>query len=201
MRALIALSIVYATIFVAEARAAEKKLVITGSVRDVAGGIAGKPAAEFKTDDGHTLILRGYSAEDDGELLRLGGFKVRIFAIEGDPGLPATGGYVRVERYEIVDAGGGTVPRIGVLAAIDLEGGRRLIFVGDDGTAELLPAGWLKKMSKLVGSKMWIVGTKKGSNFLVSRHGILRPSRTMLPETEETMKPVLPGPVLEKPGP
>ena len=157
-----------------EAGAAESRIV-TGTVRDVAAGIAGKPAAELKTDDGKTLILRGYDSDEDGELLRLGGMRVRAHVIDGDAGLPASGGYVRVVHYEILDVSGAGAPRIGVLAQLELDGKPRLIFVAEDGTAEILPAGWTKKMTKHVGSKMWMIGSKKGGSFSPSRHGILRP--------------------------
>lgn len=165
----LALSLAASPAFAAESR------IVTGKVRDVAAGIAGKPAAELKTDDGKTLILRGYGAEEDGELLRLGGMKIRAHVIEGDSGLPATGGYVRVAHYEIVDVSGAGAPKIGVLARLEVDGKERLIFVAEDGTAELLPQGWNRKMAQHVGSKMWMIGSKKGGTFSPSRHGILRP--------------------------
>jgi hypothetical protein len=168
-----ALSLIAMTLVLATGEAqAEKPLTLTGTIREVAGGAAGRSAAEIKTDDGRALTLRGHTAADDDEIKRLGGMKVRVFATEGDPGLPQ--GYLRVERYEIVDVGG-SVPRIGMLAEIEIEGQKRLIFVADDGTADLLPEGWLKKMAKHVGAKMWMIGTRGRTGFQPAKHGILRP--------------------------
>jgi hypothetical protein len=162
--------------------------VVTGAVREVVA--AGRTRAELKSDDGRTLVLRGFTPADDDELRRLSGAKIRARVQEKDPGLPATGGYVRVEHYEILEVGGGETPRIGLLAEITIGNERRLIFVDEQGTADLLPSGWTKKMSRHVGAKMWITGQRRGTTFQPLKHAILRTSsRPEAGQAEPEKKP------------
>lgn len=164
---------------------AAKPTTVSGTVREVAGGPAGQSAVELKTDDGRTLSLRGRTPPEEDELRRLSGVKVRIEGMVDEN----VAGIVQVERYEILDIGGGVIPRLGMLAAIDLEGQRRLIFVDEQGNADLLPTGWTAKMAKNVGAKMWMVGARKGKSFQPTRHAILRPSPKAPAAQEPEKKP------------
>src|SRR5205085_664681 len=108
------------------------------------------------------------------ELRRLAGIRIKVHGVKGDPMLPE-GNHIRVDRYDIVDVGGGVTPRIGTLATISLDGTARLIFVDEEGNAEMLPRGWATKMMKNAGAKVWVVGARGKTELKPDRFGILRP--------------------------
>ena len=103
------------------------------------------------------------------QLRRHPGVKVRV------PGLLEPSSRVAVDRFDILDIGGGVVPRLGTLAA--LAGEARLLFVADDGQATFLPAGFTAKLKDQVGARVWLVGTQRGEKLQVSRFAVLRPGR------------------------
>jgi hypothetical protein len=148
-------------------------LEVTGKIREVISGMGVKPQAILALDDKKELVLHGHSEADDVELIRLAGVRVKIDGIKGDPLLPR-GNHVRVLRYEILDVGGGVVPRLGRLALIELNGAERVLFVDDEGRADLLPAGFTAKMSKNAGARVWMIGTKEKSELVPTRFAILR---------------------------
>lgn len=152
---------------------APAKQDLVGKVREVLGSRE-RSSPVLALDDGSEVVLHGATERDDGELLRLAGVRVRVHVQKGDPMLPG-GNHVRVHGYEILDIGGGVVPRIGKLASIVIGGSSRLIFVGEDGKADLLPVGWAAKMSRHVGAKMWLIGTESKGEFVPTRFAILRP--------------------------
>lgn len=150
------------------------RLEAAGKVREVSGGIGGQADVILQLDDKSELVLHGRDPADDDELHRLAGVRVKIDGLTGDPLLPP-GNHVRVIKYEILDVGRGAPPRVGTMAQLLLDGKPRLLFVDDRGRAELLPAQWLPKMERLVGAKMWIVGSSSGADLTPSRYGVLRP--------------------------
>src|SRR5438067_1756224 len=109
---------------------ATDRLIVTGKVREVGGGLRGASQALLVADDRSEVVLHGASEADEEELRRLAGVRVKVFGVKTDPRS------VKVERYEIVDVGGGVVPRIGHVALLELGGKPRLIFVSEDGKAE-----------------------------------------------------------------
>lgn len=149
------------------------KMDAAGKVHEAQSGEGGKSQAALTLDDGTELVLHGHDDADDAELMRLAGVRVKIFAIKGDPLLPR-GNHVRVDRYEIVDVGNGVVPRVGRIASLELNGTTRLLFVDDQGHADLLPAGFAKKMQPSVGARAWMIGTKEKGDFVPTRFSILR---------------------------
>ena len=142
-----------------------------GEVKEASGGAGGSRALLMV--EGGEYQLHAAVTPSENELKRLSGAKVRIFGITGDPRIPR-GKHVLVERYEIVDVGGGVVPRIGQIAKIEIGGDTRLLFVDAAGTADLLPEGWGKKMMQHVGAKVWMVGSKNGKDFQPQRFAILK---------------------------
>lgn len=149
---------------------AEAPVVLEGKVREVAGGPAGAPQAILTVEPSRSVTLRGRTDAFDAELRHLSGFRVRV----SGEAVPNEGDTLRVQRYEILDVGDGAVPRIGIVASLQLEGQKRLLFVDPQtGAAELLPAGWTQKMAKNVGAKIWVVMDKGAAAFRPKRWGIL----------------------------
>lgn len=149
------------------------KIDAIGKVREVKSGEGGAPQAVLELADVGEMVLHGLDDKGDAELMRLAGVRVRIYGVKGDPTLPR-GNHVRVDRYEIVDVGNGVVPRIGRIAAIELHGTTRIVFVDDQGQADLLPAGFTKKMQANVGARAWMIGSKDKGDFIPTRFSILR---------------------------
>jgi hypothetical protein len=148
---------------------------VTGKVREVGSGPGGKVEPILELDDKSEVTLHGREDADDIELRRLAGTRVKVSGMKGDPTLPR-GNHVRVLKYEILDAGGGVVPKLGRIAEIAIDGKTRLLFVDDEGKAAFLPQGWIAKLQKHVGAKVWIVaGETKGSEMTPSKFAILRP--------------------------
>lgn len=163
-------------------------VTLEGEVREIGGGVGGSPRAQLKLDDQSTLVLHGRTPPDSDELRRLAGIRVRIVGVKGDPTLPRSD--VRVAQYEILDVGGKVVPRIGSLALAKLDEGPRLLFVDEQGQAEVLPETWLKKMEPHVGAKLWVIGSSSRPGRLTpSRFGILRPGPNSPTESKETKEP------------
>jgi hypothetical protein len=142
-----------------------------GEVKEVSGGAGGSRALLLV--EGGEYQLHGGADPSENELKRLAGAKVRIYGMTGDPRIPR-GKHVLVERYEIVDVGGGVAPRMGHIAKLELEGGTRLLFVDAAGNAELLPQGWGKKMMQHVGAKIWLVGSRDKKELKPERFAILK---------------------------
>jgi hypothetical protein len=153
--------------------AAPKPVELVGKVKEVGGGPAGRAQAVLSLDDGTEWVLYSADPEAQGELVRLSGVRAHIRGTLGDPRLPGNNA-VMVQRYQIVDIGKGVVPRIGHLASLQLDGKTRLLFVDEEGTAELLPDGYAEKLMKQVGAKLWMVGNKSGERFQPMRFAILR---------------------------
>ncbi len=142
-----------------------------GTIREVVGGPSSR--AELAAEDGATYVLIGKTADDEAELKRLAGVKVRLH------GVAAASSKMMVEHFEILDIGGGVVPKLGVIA--ELAGDKRLLFVDEAGSAAFLPAGFTAKLKDQVGAKVWVVGTPKGDSLRVSRFAILRPRAPAAP--------------------
>ena len=138
----------------------------TGTVREVVGGPRSR--AELAGDDGNTYVLRGISEGLDEELRRLAGVKVKLM------GVTDSSGRLAVDRYDILDVGGGLVPRVGVIAQLPMGGEKRLIFVDDAGNADFLPNTFTAKLKDSIGARVWLVGTTKNDKLQVSRFAILR---------------------------
>lgn len=163
-----------------------ERVTIAGKVREVGGGVGGASKVLLVLEDNHQVELHPASAGDEVELQRLAGARVRVIGVRGDPLIPA-GDHVRVDRYEILDVGGGITPRIGRIAELTLDGKVRLLFAGEDGVAELLPESWNLKMKRHVGAKLWVAGNRsevKGE-LTPSRFAILRPVPKADPAVEE----------------
>jgi hypothetical protein len=154
-----------------------------GKVTEVRGDSVGQLQAVLVLDDSVEWVLHGLELEDNEELVRLAGTRIKLYGELNDPRIP-TGNHVLVRRYDIVDVGKGVVPKIGRIAALQ-EGKLKLLFIADDGTAELLPDGWVEKMQKHVGAKVWIVGNKSGERFLPLRFSILRTGPKSAPAPEQ----------------
>lgn len=182
MRSLLVLSLLMPTLATAQG-AADGTAAWVGTVREVVGGPSSR--AELAAEDGQTYVLRGRSADDDVELRRLAGVKVRVH------GLLEPSSRVAVDRFDILDIGGGVVPRLGTLAA--LAGEARLLFVADDGQATFLPAGFTAKLKDQVGARVWLVGTQRGEKLQVSRFAVLRPGRA-----PASASPTRPAPIPPK---
>lgn len=148
-----------------------KPIELVGEVKEVSGG-AGTSRALLLIEGGE-YQLHGLANPSRNELVRLSGAKVRVYGITGDPRIPR-GKHVLVERYEIVDVGGGVAPRVGRIAKLEMNGATRLLFVDESGVADLLPAGWGKKMMQHVGAKVWMVGSRNGKGFQPQRFAILK---------------------------
>lgn len=136
-----------------------------GTIREVVGGPSSR--AELACEDGQTYVLIGKTAEDEAELKRLAGVKVRL------GGVAAASTRFMVDHFEILDIGGGVVPKLGVIA--ELAGDKRLLFVDEAGNAAFLPPGFTSKLKDQVGAKVWMVGASRGDRLQVSRFAVLRP--------------------------
>lgn len=143
--------------------------VRVGTVREVVGGPGSR--AELSAEDGKTYVLRGLTGDLDEELRRLAGTKVKLSgALEPDSRFA-------VHRYDILDVGGGLVPRLGVIAELTMGEAKRLLFVDDAGVATFLPNGFTAKLKDQVGARVWVVGTMKSDKLQVTRFGILRSAK------------------------
>lgn len=148
---------------------------VIGKVREVQSGTGAKADAVLELEDKSEVVLHGRDEQENAELKRLAGVRIKAIGVKGDPLLPR-GNHVRVARFEILDVGGnGGAPRIGRVASISIDGKPRLLFVDDEGRADFLPQGWAAKMTKHVGSRIWLVGSQTKTELNPSRFGILRP--------------------------
>ncbi|MBI4821162.1 MAG: hypothetical protein HY791_33185 [Deltaproteobacteria bacterium] len=146
-----------------------------GVIKEVSGGPGGT-VAELRLDDGSKVALLPRGELGVEELRALATVRVRVRGERGDPAAPG-GSYARVDEYEILDVGKGTVPRLGILAELEVAGEKRLAFVDQSGRADLLPKGWGQKLGGAVGAKLWMVGTGSGESFAPTRFQILRPRK------------------------
>lgn len=145
---------------------------LEGKIREVSS--KGRTVAMLETTDGRGLSLTSPVEGLGEELRRLSGVLVRLKGRRSSAKAP-DGEPVSALSYEILDVGGGVVPKIGTIAAMDIAGQRRLIFVDESGSAELLPAAWVKRMGGHVGAKVWMVGRVEQGELRPSRFSILRP--------------------------
>jgi hypothetical protein len=150
--------------------------VLVGKVREVAGPGDQAMAMLDPDDASGEWTLHPQDPEDRQELVRLAGTRVRLRGVVGDPRLER-GRHLLVRRYQLLEVAGKEAPRLGQLASLEVGGKERLLFVGEDGVADLLPEGWGRKMKQHVGAKLWMVGERKGAAFQPLRFGILRPRR------------------------
>lgn len=166
-----------------------KALELEGKVREVTGGPAGRtqPVLMVEAEGQATeWVLHGADEELASELRRLAGTKVRVSGFTQDPRVPR-GQHLWVQRYSLLEIASGAVPRVGSLATLSLDGKERLLFVDDQGAAELLPEGWSRKMKTQAGARVWMVGEKNGDAFTPQRFAILRaPKRGAQPEQPVT---------------
>lgn len=157
--------------------------VRVGTVREVVGGPSSR--AELVAEDGLTYLLMGKTVDDEAELKRLAGVKVRL------GGVAAASNKFLVERFEILDIGGGVVPKLGVIAELGPD--RRLLFVDETGQAAFLPAGFTSKLKDQVGARVWVVGKPRGDRLQVSRFAILRPRAAGPPASSVPSPSPVPG--------
>ena len=145
--------------------------VFKGKVREISGGPGDRSQALLLTDDGHRFVLHAVRRDEAPELVRLSGLRIQVRALPM-VGLPD---HIRVLQYRILDIGNGVEPRVGHIARLGQGSQSRLVFVDENGRADLLPAGWTRKLRHHVGSKVWMTGRFQGTDFLPSRFAILRP--------------------------
>ena len=160
---------------------ASQPVSIEGKVREVAGGPAGRPQAILVADSGHHVLF-ALDPAFANELRRLSGLVVRVTGVTGDPRAAAKDD-ILVDRYEIKEIGKGVVPRVGRLALLRVGGQQsRLVFVDERGEADLLPAGWSRKMKRHAGAKVWMVGRRdRDGSFRPQRFAILRAPTPVAP--------------------
>lgn len=149
---------------------ASEPVTFEGKVKEVSGGPFGRGQPILQTTGGEKLVLEGATGAKTSELLRLSGLIVSVTGKRTD-----VEGRLVVDHYEITDIGRGVRPRVGHFATIMLDGTRRMLFVDIDGQADVLPAGWTKRMLRHVGAKAWMHGTRGNKAFQPSRFGILAP--------------------------
>ncbi len=141
----------------------------TGELKETGGGPMG-PRPLFIRDDGQKFLVNGPGTIKE-ELLRLSGVKVHLYGVMNDPRVPR--GQFWVEKYQIVDVGGGNKPHVGQLALLNSGKKETFIFVTESGLAYPLPQGWVKKRKLTAGSKLWII-SQTGEVFKPVRYARLR---------------------------
>ncbi|MEL7370938.1 MAG: hypothetical protein AAFN74_18600 [Myxococcota bacterium] len=162
-------------VFTGQSPSADLRTVtLQGKIREISGGPAGRTQAQLVTQNARYLLhARRFGLR--GELKRLTGLVVRVRGVVGDPSVP-TKDHVLVEDYEILEVGRGLVPRVGRLALLHVGDQRRLVFVDEQGQADLLPKGWSRKLNRHAGAKVWMVGHRdQDGSFRPQRFAILRP--------------------------
>jgi hypothetical protein len=149
-----------------------------GKLLVVRGLSGGEP--QLTIEDGSRFLLTGPLRD---ELLRLEGHKLRIWAVPGAKKLLMD--TLDVSRFEILDAGGGRRPLVGVLrksagnvlnlerpkaASLEIEASRAL-------HAEL---------EKRVGCRIWVVGELEGTTVKAFKFGWLscRTPKSIKPDKE-----------------
>ncbi len=148
-------------------------VTLQGRVRAASAGHRGAARVLLVTKNAEEFELHTPNRAEHKELERLAGVTVRIRGYKGDSRLPR-GRHIMVNRYEILDVGAGKVPELGIIAALDIDGKSRLLFVSEAGQATLLPNGWARKMKRHVGAKIWMVGKRKNGQLKPTRFAILR---------------------------
>ncbi len=156
-----------------ELKDAPSSVTLTGKVREQRSGPGGRIEPTLVTSGRRQYILHGRDDASRKELLRLSGTKIRV---DGSAILGTTSPkrHIHVDRYQIIDVGGGKQPRVGILASLTLKGKARMVFVDERGQADLLPRKWGTRMARHVGAKMWMLGTKTARGFRPGRYAILR---------------------------
>jgi hypothetical protein len=170
VRAFLSLSLA----FVALPAWADEGFVAEGKIREVTG--PGRSRAMLITDDNKSFTLESRSKGLNEELVRMSGIKVRLRAEARPAGTPE-GVPLQVEGYDILDVGGGVVPTIGYLAMLEGGSEKRMIFVTEDGRANLLPRTWTQRLVSHLGAKVWLVAQKEKDELVVRRFSILRVPR------------------------
>ncbi|MEM7677774.1 MAG: hypothetical protein AAF449_17390 [Myxococcota bacterium] len=151
-----------------------RHVALQGKIREISGGPAGRTQAQLIAPDAR-YILHALDPGLRGELKRLAGLVVRVRGVIGDPRAPAAD-HVLVQDYKILALGRGIVPRVGRLALLHVGDARRLVFVDEQGQADLLPQGWSRKLAHHAGAKVWMVGHRDNDgSFRPQRFAILRP--------------------------
>lgn len=145
-------------------------LQLEGKIRQIRGVPSSQAA--LVTEGGALYPLYSHTPGLAKELKRLSGAKVRL---EAERLLPSKTSLL-VHSYQILDVGRGVVPRIGHIAALRIKNIKRLVFVDDEGEADLLPVGWGKKIPRKIGAKLWMVGRYERGYFKPTRFSILRPA-------------------------
>jgi len=161
---------------------------VGGEARDKGKGKGkqDRPRGTEVMKEGKILVVRGLSGGEPqlndegnkrhlcvgpmrGELLRINDHKIRAWGTLGDKKLMTP--TFRVERYEILDSGGGRKPAVGLLGR---EGKGKFVLVRKEGnlTIRATPA-FLRQLGKRVGCKVWVVGDLEGSTLKAFKFGWL----------------------------
>lgn len=148
--------------------------MIEGIVHEEKLGAAGTSAPVLRIEN-QFWILEGSTEDLRIELPRTTGLKVRIF------GKPFDNTHFSVDRYEILEIANGKMPMLGTLA----ENKEVLYFVEDNGQAHRLPKGFIEKLKRFVGGRLWMTGKEDTEGvFKPLRFSILRPPRAQNSETQ-----------------
>lgn len=150
---------------------ADLRVEVQGQVREAKVGPTTQ--AVLLADD-KQYRLRTYDPGVREELLRLSGAVIKVVALKQEASLPP-GNELLVQRYEIVQVADGEVPQLGTLARMADTG--VLLFVDDQGVARRLPESWNRKMARLVGARMWVVGEAQDGLLQPTRFKVLRSPR------------------------
>lgn len=136
-----------------------------GTIAVVRGVRGGEP--QLTERDGKRWLLIGALQQ---ELLRLGGHALKVWGVIGRdrPVLPT----VSVRRYELLDAGGGKKPLVGVL---QLDARKRLQLHQADDTVLTVDAkkALLAQLKRRLGCKVWLVGELSGDTLRAHKFGWL----------------------------
>ena len=118
------------------------------------------------TADGEQIKIEGEAAD---ELRHIPQAVVRV---QGQLKGRAPERHMAVERYQIVDAGQGVIPHVGVLR---WDAGRLVLLEGPEGPILELRGPGAKALQRSIGARAWVVGPILGQDQLeVLAYGILR---------------------------
>lgn len=145
-----------------DSKPAQAEVIKDGKILVVRGLRGGEP--QLTADDGQRWILVGLLRE---ELLRLDGHRLKIWAVPAEKKLLMP--TLDVARYEMLDAGGGRKPVVGVLRKT---GSGTLGLERPEGELEIKGSQpFLKAMEKHLGCKVWVVGDLEGKEVKAFKFG------------------------------
>lgn len=161
--------------------ASDLNVELKGEVRVMKAGPTTRSVLE---SGGKNYVLTTYDPHTAEELRRLGGAVIRVQGVKSEASLPP-GDQLLVRSYRIMDVGDGRIPEVGTVAR--MAGSDQLLFVQDSGLAHRLPDSWSRRMKKLVGAKLWLLGEVTDDRMRPIRFQVLRSPPS--PEEEEPTSP------------